>query len=201
MPASGEKALVTNRPSLDAARALQALGALMLIVALFLSWFDGHSAWTVFEFLDLLLAALGVVVLMAAVGRGRVSPELALAAAVVAVVVIAVQLISPPPSVFRSADREAGAWLGLAAALVATTGGLLAFGAISVVVDVRGRRAARTRATPVDAVRDAALTGDREPVARPAPPDSRDADAVAARTDSDPRDRATEVMPTREDRL
>lgn len=40
---------------------LAAVAALLLLVSLFLDWYEpGFSAWTVFEFLDLLLAVLAL---------------------------------------------------------------------------------------------------------------------------------------------
>ena len=60
-----------------------AIGAIMLIVSLFLDWYegppgDGISGFTVFEFLDLLLTGLAVVMLvsLADAGAGRRSISL-----------------------------------------------------------------------------------------------------------------------------
>jgi hypothetical protein len=41
---------------IDAGDVLAALGALLLLVGLFLAWYDGANAWEAFETLDLVLA-------------------------------------------------------------------------------------------------------------------------------------------------
>src|SRR5436190_20720142 len=98
-----------------------AIGAVILIVSLFLDWFaPARSAWTVFELNDLLLAGLGLLVLAVAAtdltGRseaGRYLPEgSVLYAGIGALVIVAASLIQPPPTGVHSA-REVGAWLAL----------------------------------------------------------------------------------------
>src|SRR5437868_844437 len=53
---------------------LVALGALLLIVSLFLDWYGALSAWEAFEVVDVLLAALAVTSLVGAIGS--LLPEL-----------------------------------------------------------------------------------------------------------------------------
>jgi hypothetical protein len=64
---------------LDLGRALVALGALLVLVALFLDFFEvGGSGWEVFEALDLVLAGLAAAALYGALrpapGTGRRAP-------------------------------------------------------------------------------------------------------------------------------
>ena len=45
---------------INGGQALVAVGAIVLIVSLFLSWYEpGRTAWTVFEVWDVVLAAIG----------------------------------------------------------------------------------------------------------------------------------------------
>jgi hypothetical protein len=163
------------RQRFDAGTALVAVGALLLLVSLFLDWFGppdgdgGVSAWTSFEVLDLLLAALALAAIATLVLAGdatallqRTLPWIAVAA----LVIVASQIIDPPPAVL-DADRETGAWLALAGALVMVVGALLSAARISVVVDVQGRER-RRRMAAVDAREEPAAP------AAPPPPPARD---------------------------
>lgn len=126
---------------LDGGRLLLALGAVALLVSLFLHWFKPElTAWTVFEIVDLLLAATSVAVLIgvvadAAPGTGlrapppSAAPVLALTALVL---VVATLINHPPAAVGRSLDT--GAWIGLAGAVLMTVGALLGVGRVSVVI-------------------------------------------------------------------
>jgi hypothetical protein len=168
---------------------LAAAGALVLLVSLFLDWYGPASAWTAFELADILLAALAVAALIAAAGilapelsyvEGRWLPGLALAATVL----VAAELISPPPLV-RNAELQTGAWLALAAALVLLAGAVLSIGRVSFSVAIEGRERKR-RVAAVDHRQDttesAAVTpeGEEEPVAPSAP----EGPAPSARTAS-----------------
>jgi hypothetical protein len=137
----------------DIGPVLLALGAILLLVGLFLDWYGGATAWDVFELADVLLAALAVAALVAAVGL--LTPEAdyldrrALPWIVgSALVVIAAELINPP-LVARDADLGTGAWLSLAAALVMVAGAVLTFGRVSFAVSVEGRDR-RRRVAAVD---------------------------------------------------
>jgi hypothetical protein len=106
----------------------------LLLVSLFLDWYkrageDGLSGWTSFEVLDLVLAALAVLALVAAAERfGHRPPRAAglglTPIGILALVIVASQLLNHPPlGVGRS--PELGAWLALgAAALIAAAGAL-----------------------------------------------------------------------------
>jgi hypothetical protein len=132
-----------------------ALGALLLIVSLFLSWYDGGiTAWDAFEVWDVVLAALGVFTLVLAMGL--VVPELALlespallfnAGAVT--VIVASQIINQPPAA-AGQGRELGCWLALGAAALIVLGTLLTLSRLSFAVAVEGRDT-RRRVAAVDA--------------------------------------------------
>ena len=124
-----------------------AIGALLLIISLFLDWFSpGRSGWTVFELNDLVLAGLGLLVLSIAAADARAGanakrfvPEGSVVyAAIGALIIVAASLIQPPPGAVH-ASREVGAWLGLAATLVMLAGGLAMRARVSLVISLRGR--------------------------------------------------------------
>jgi hypothetical protein len=153
------------RQRFDAGTALVAVGAVVLLVSLFLDWYGppggsgGVSAWTSFEVLDLLLAALALAAIAAMVVAGDAGPLLLRALpwiCTTALVIVASQLIDPPPAAV-DAERETGAWLALGATLVMGAGALLSAARISVVVDVQGRER-RRRMAAVDRREDAATT-------------------------------------------
>ena len=122
---------------------LVALGAVVLLVSLFLDWYGFLAAWEAFEVVDVLLAALAIAAIVAAVGlllpgaayvEGRWLPAIVLAIAVLVVAAI----LDPPPAA-QDLTLEIGAWLGFAAELVMAAGAILSFGRISFAVSVEGR--------------------------------------------------------------
>lgn len=133
---------------------LVALAAIVLLVSLFLDWFGPFTAWDSFELVDVLLAVLAVAALV--VAAGLLAPELSvverrwLPAVVVGVaVLVASQIIDPPP-VVGDAERDTGAWVALASALVMLIGAVLSFGRVSFAVSVEGRPDRRERVPVVD---------------------------------------------------
>ena len=157
---------------IDLGRAVLFAGSALLLVSLFIDWYDlggiGVTGWQVFETLDLVLAALAIAGMVAAV-RPDVAPSWA--AVVVpgaAVVIVFVQLVDDPPAA-GSADPAAGAWIALAGAFLMAAGAALSLAAISVTVQVR-ERDVRRRVTAVD------RRGDR---------DEEDGEAAALDTDGD----------------
>ncbi|MBE2315470.1 hypothetical protein DVA67_005755 [Solirubrobacter sp. CPCC 204708] len=144
-----------------------ALGALLLLVGLFLDWYGVFNAWAVFEIVDLLLAACAVAAVIGAVGL--LTPEVeyvdkrALPWLVgVAFVVVAAQLMDPPP--VPDEDLGLGAWLALAGAFLMVVGAVLSFSKVSFAVAVEGRDR-RTRVAAVDHRPPPTETG-QHPVAR-----------------------------------
>jgi hypothetical protein len=138
------------RERFDAGTGLVAVGAVLLLVSLFVDWYrPGGDAWAVFEWVDLALAGAAVCALLALLPRydgvARALPVICLAA----LATVAVNVIDLPPAA-RGADRATGAWLALAATGVMAAGAVLAAASISVTVDVRGRER-RRRTAAIDA--------------------------------------------------
>jgi hypothetical protein len=169
---------------------LTALGAAVLLVALFLDWYGRSSAWSAFEVVDVLLAALAVLSLITALGL--LVPEVAtvekrwlgwLTGAVV--VVVCAELINPPP-VVADTSLGLGAWLAFAAACAMLVGVVLTLSRVSFAVSVEGRDQRRRVAAvdhrppptetgiPVTPSRRATepLLGRREAGSRPEPPEA-----------------------------
>ena len=140
------------RERFDAGTGLVAVGAVLLLVSLFIDWYDpGGDAWAVFESLDLVLAGVAVCGLLAVAprfGAGGLGRALPLITAI-AFAIVVVQLLDPPP-VVRNSDLATGAWLALAATVLMAGGALLGAASISVTVDVRGRER-RRRTAAIDA--------------------------------------------------
>jgi hypothetical protein len=133
---------------------LVGLGALILLISLFLDWYQpAVTAWDAFEVLDLLLAALAIAALVAAAGAIR--PEVTvverhwLPAIVAAITIIVVAQLLDPPPVLVEDDPDTGAWLALGAAIVMCLGTLLTLGRVSFALTVEGRDT-RRRVSAVD---------------------------------------------------
>jgi hypothetical protein len=158
---------VALRRNIDLSIGLIALGALALIVSLFLNWYDPSlSAWDVFEVVDWLLLALAAaaLVVIATETSGAVTPTNRMGwIAGAALLLVAAMLIDPPP-VARDAGRDVGAWIALGGAVLMAGGALLALAHISVTIDVTDRERRRRR-TAVDRRDDLAGAGPGSPVA------------------------------------
>jgi hypothetical protein len=145
------------RERFDAGTGLVAVGAVLLLVSLFIDWYDpGGDAWAVFESLDLVLAGAAVCGLLAVAprfGAGGLGRALPLITAV-AFAIVVVQLFDPP-AIVSDSDLATGAWLALAATAIMAGGALLGAASISVTVDVRGRER-RRRTAAIDARESAA---------------------------------------------
>lgn len=139
---------------INGGQALVVLGAIALIVSLFLNWYEpGRSAWTVFEVWDLVLAAIGVAAIAAVVPLRRTQeadqhlvpqswlPVLGGAA----LVIVFVALVNHPPAA-RGVGPELGAWIALAAAIILVAGAVLSRARISLVITLRSTD--QPRATP-----------------------------------------------------
>ena len=151
---------------LEAGPLLVTLGALLLLVSLFLSWFAGDiTAWEAFEAWDLVLCALALAAIAAALGlteSAALADRRVLPAAVLAVaVIVASQIIDPPP-VAAGQDPDTGAWLALAGALVMCTGAVLTFGRVHLAFEVEGRE--RRHVAAVDARGPKDQTTDTHPI-------------------------------------
>jgi hypothetical protein len=164
------------RQKLDVGTLMLAIGAVLVLIALFLDWYTpGGTAWQSFEITDLLLAVMAAATIVLAVRRLAArepgTPGWIQGLAVATLVVVVAELIQPPPGL-QGAHRELGAWLAFAGSLLMTLGALLHLARISISIDVTDRDR-RRRVPAVDRRRGAAVPGpDDEPVA-PAPPAPR----------------------------
>lgn len=156
------------RERFDAGTGLVAIGAVVLLVSLFVDWYQpGGDAWAVFELNDLALTGaaicglLAIAPRMAGGGLARALPIITVAA----LALVVVQLVDKPPAA-RGAEIATGGWLALAATALMAGGALLAAASISVTVDVHGRER-RRRTAAIDA-REGASEADAE--ADPEPP-------------------------------
>jgi hypothetical protein len=158
------------------------VGALLLLVSLFLNWWDGITAFTGFEVLDLLLAALALaaIVSLAEAAGARlpsgvaIGSALALPLGLLALLIVVSQLVNDPPAVAGGGrSHEVGIWLALAGSLLIVGGSLLAVARISLALDLERRE--RTGAG------DPGLAGEPEP--------------SAAREPGAPRERGPGVAP------
>src|SRR3954454_18285982 len=148
---------------------LVALGAVVLLVSLFLDWYGSLTAWEAFEVVEGLLGSPGVAALVIAVGQlmpdleyieRRRLPVVVLAVAVL----VAAEIINPPPAV-GGQDPASGAWIAFGGAGLMLIGTVLTFGRVSFAVAVEGRET-RERVAVVDHRQDttetAAVSADGE---------------------------------------
>ena len=133
---------------------LVAVGAVMLVVSLFLDWYGSLTAWEAFEVVEVLLGSLAVAAFVIAVGQlipdleyieRRRLPVVVLAIAVL----VAAEIIDPPPAAGDQAPAS-GAWIAFGAALVMFAGAVLTFGRVRFAVSVEGREERRERVAVVD---------------------------------------------------
>jgi hypothetical protein len=133
-----------------------AAGALLLIVSLFLNWYEGDlEAFTVFEFLDLLLVLLALATIASLAGglgliRPAPSPAVSLAVALFTIFVVGSQVVNDPPLVagVGGPGKDLGIWLALAGSALMVAGSILAFARISLAVEARPSRRAAADADP-----------------------------------------------------
>src|SRR5919108_678012 len=127
-------------------------GAVILIVSLFLDWYESLTGWTVFEIVDLVLVGLAlwtIFSLAGAFGIAKTSnPVAALIGAVVTLVIVVTQIINDPPAVAGGGpDKDVGIWLALGGAGLMVVGAALATTHISLAVETRQRQAEEDEAT------------------------------------------------------
>src|ERR671937_188971 len=113
---------------------LVAVGAVVLIVSLFLDWYGKLTAWQAFEVVEVLLGSLAVAALVIALGQlipdleyieRRRLPFVVLAIAVL----VAAEIIDPPPAAGDQSPAS-GAWIAFGAAVVMFAGAMLTFGRV-----------------------------------------------------------------------
>lgn len=124
---------------------IAAIGGILLIVSLFLDWYDGLTGYTVFEFNDLLLTALALATffgLASAMGvvRTPMRPGVLLAVGVLALIVVVSQVVNDPPAVAGPSGRDqaTGIWLALGGAALMVAGAVLSTARIAISVEPRG---------------------------------------------------------------
>jgi hypothetical protein len=147
---------------------LVALGAIVLVVSLFLDWYGSLTAWDAFEVVEVLLGALAVTALVIALGQLVPDIEYIDHRYLPAVVLVAAEIINPPPAA-GNAELGSGAWIAFASAVVMFIGTVLSLGRVRFAVSVEGRQT-RERVPVVDHRQDTteteAIVPDKEPDAR-----------------------------------
>jgi hypothetical protein len=152
----------SNRRTRDLGAAVGSFGSILLLISLFLDWYEpGRSAWSVFETWDLVLAALAAWSIAATAGRlglasRRPDRWLVLPSASAFVIVVAALLNHPPPAIGHA--PMGGIWLALASSIMMLIGAALSVARVSLAIDLEGTRAARrttTETTRVQASRSA----------------------------------------------
>ncbi len=122
-----------------------AVGAIVLVVSLFLHWFHpALTGWDSFEVLDLLLAVLALLCLAAVLpgvtGAARadagVRPEWLPWLGLGALLIVVEALIDHPPAA-GGRSIAGGAWVALAGAALMGVGGLLRIARVSLVITLR----------------------------------------------------------------
>jgi hypothetical protein len=186
------------RRTIDLSTALVGIGAIAVLVSLFLDWYSpGLRAWDVFEIVDWALFGLAIAALVVLViettGATPPSQRLGWICGILAVIVIA-QLLDPPPAA-HGATREIGAWVALGGGALMVAGAVMAMAELSVTIGVAGRER-RLRTSAVDARDDAESSAPAAP--SPAVPSSPAPAAPAKSSDlwQSPADRrAAETAP------
>lgn len=140
---------------IDAGPVVAAVGAVVLFLSLFLSWYDPDvSGWDAFETLDLLLGGLAVASAMLAAGQlgasfaQGIDIRLLPLLGALALAAVAITLLQGPPGT-EGADTGSGAWVALGASVLVLAGGALSAARISVTVTFAGRDG-RRRVQAVD---------------------------------------------------
>src|SRR5262245_58947944 len=148
---------------IDARPAFALLGGGLLLIGLFITWYQVPAtppavgkvpvgnAWHVFETLDLVMAAAGIAALYAAweqlTGRYRFGEGWLLPASLVALVVVASQILDPPPAAGLDPEAATGAWLALAGSASMVVGGILGMANVSFAMELEDRSGGSHSAT------------------------------------------------------
>jgi hypothetical protein len=157
---------------LEAGPLLVTLGALLLLVSVFLNWYDGEiTAWEAFEVWDLTLFVLALAAIAAGIAlatqeAGLIDRRLLPAGVLAVAVIVASQIIDPPPAA-AGLDPDTGAWLALGAALLMCAGAVLTVGRVHFSLTVDAREPRRRRVAAVDARGPADPTTDNIPAVTP----------------------------------
>lgn len=142
MPITETPAAPADARNMEAGLLAIALGAILLLISLFLEWFEpGIEAWDVFEVWDLVLAALAIAALVAVAGRMGFAPprpnSWLMAGGIVALIVVVGALLDHPPAADQPGqDPSTGLWLALVASVLMLAGTVLSVARISVALNV-----------------------------------------------------------------
>ena len=165
---------------------LASIGAVLVVVSLFLDWYDGVTGWTIFEIVDLILVGLALFAiysLAADLDVVKQQPNLALTlvGAMLALVIVVTQALNDPPAVAGEGgpDQDVGLWLALGGAALMVAGAIVATTRISLAVEARRRDEGPTVAEahrPSETPGEAPLFGgdrprDGEPESKPDAPE------------------------------
>jgi hypothetical protein len=127
-----------------------AVGAVLLIVSLFLDWYDGLTGFTVFEFIDLLLVLLALATIASLAGSMGMltpapSPSVLLGVALFTIFIVLTQIINDPPAAVGPGgpDQDIGIWLALSGGAIMVAGAVLGYASISLAFEPRSRRSDR----------------------------------------------------------
>jgi hypothetical protein len=149
---------------LDGGRLIAAVGAVALLVSLFLDWYgpgelglgSAITAWTAFEITDLLLAVIAIATLLGMAGLAVPTaplPEQPSNAPPIlggaAFALVALNMIDVPPAA-QGASLETGAWIALGGAALMLIGGVLAVTRVSLVVSLAPRQPSATDEAPLE---------------------------------------------------
>jgi hypothetical protein len=137
---------------IDARPVLTVIGAALLLISLFITWFivPGQppaiadapvgNAWELFETLDLVLAGIAIASIYCAyegiTGRGRIGIGWLLPLGVLALVIVVSQILDAPPAAGAETDPGTGAWLALGGSAAMTIGGLLSSARVSLALEL-----------------------------------------------------------------
>jgi O-antigen ligase len=134
-----------------------AIGAILMIVSLFLDWYDDLTGFTVFEFLDLLLVGLGLAALFALVSAigvigTPIRPGVLLGVGLLALIIVLSQVVNDPPAVVGPGGRDqaTGIWLALGGAALMVAGAVLSTARIAISVEPREHGGAAPTVTRTD---------------------------------------------------
>jgi hypothetical protein len=149
---------------IDARPAITLAGGALLLISLFITWYEVPpvppateatalgTAWQVFESLDLVLAAAAIFGIYVAyeqiTGTGRLGESWLLVLGLLALVVVGSQLLDEPPLIHGAGGEPAtGVWLALGGAVAMVIGGILSIARVSLALelDSSSRSAATTR--------------------------------------------------------
>lgn len=139
---------MTTTRRIDAGPLLALTGATLLLISLFLDWFEpGLTAWEIFELVDLLLAAAAVATMLAALGMmadfpGAPDARILPWSSALPFLLVVATLLDRPPAV-GDGDADVGVWLALAASALMAAGALLTSARVSIAFDVAARERRR----------------------------------------------------------